>query len=124
MADLIERWMAGYVSAWESNDPDAIAALFSEDATYRFYPWADPAVGSAAIVARWLDGADAPDDHAFSWSLIGSDGGRRFVQGRTVYTDGRTYENLWIVDLREDGRATAFTEWYMESASKALGPHA
>lgn len=124
MAVDIGTWLAGYIAAWDSNDPAAIGALFTDDASYRFYPWAEPAVGRDAIVARWLSGADSPGDHDFTWHPIGSDGPTRFVQGRTVYTDGRTYENLWIIDLHEDGRASAFTEWYMESASKALGPNA
>lgn len=46
-----------------------------------------------------------------SW---GVDGGRAFVQGCTDYRNGsRSYDNLWIIQLTGDGRATAFTEWYM-----------
>jgi len=42
------------------------------------------------------------------------DGGRAFVQGRTDYReDSRSYDNLWIIQLTGDGRATAFTVWYM-----------
>jgi hypothetical protein len=118
----IGSWMAGYVAAWDSNDPSAIADLFTEQAAYRSYPWATPAIGHEAIVALWLGGADAPGDHRFTWRLVGTAGATRFVQGRTVYADGRTYENLWIVELDDAGRASSFTEWYMESASKALGP--
>jgi hypothetical protein len=122
MTSALERWIDGYRLAWDTNDATDIAALFTEGAEYRSYPWSSPAVGVAAIVDLWLRGADRPGDHRFSWSLLGVDGVRHFVQGRTVYADGRTYENLWVVDLAQDGRAEAFTEWYMESASKALGP--
>ena len=46
--------------------------------------------------------------------MLGSDAGRAFVQGVTVYAGGsRTYDNLWVIDLAEDGRASAFTEWFM-----------
>jgi hypothetical protein len=124
MADALERWMAGYLVAWDSNDANDIGALFTADAEYRTSPWATPAEGIDAIVALWLGDADEPGDHRFSWSPIGVDGARHFVQGRTVYADGRTYENLWIVDLAADGRASSFTEWYMESESKALDPGA
>lgn len=124
MADAIDRWMDGYVTAWDSNRTEDVASLFTESADYRSYPWAEPARGRDAIVALWLASADEPGDHAFDWHVVGRDGDRHFVQGRTVYTDGRTYENLWIVDLAADGRASAFTEWYMESASKPVGPHA
>lgn len=124
MTTPIEQWMARYVSAWRTNDPAEVGALFTADATYRFSPWGDPVAGRDAIVAAWLEAADGPDDHEFTWSTLARDGDRHIVQGRTGYADGRTYENLWIVDLPGDGPATAFTEWYMESASKPLGPHA
>lgn len=124
MTEPITHWLDGYLAAWDSNDPAAIAALFTDDAEYYSYPWAEPAVGTEAIVALWLEGADQPGDHAFSWHLLAVAGDLHIVQGRTVYADGRTYENLWLVRLEPDGRARSFTEWYMESASKALGPHA
>ncbi len=122
MTSPIDTWLAAYAAAWASNRPADVGALFTTNAEYRSYPWAEPVRGADDIAAWWLRTADEPDDHRFTWSLLGVDGPRHFVQGRTVYTDGRTYENLWVVDLGQDGRASAFTEWYMESASKALGP--
>ena len=63
---------------------------------------------------RWIAGQDEPGDWTFEWKLLGVDGGRAFVQGRTDYRgDSRSYDNLWIIQLAGDGRATAFTEWYM-----------
>ncbi|MDN3444333.1 hypothetical protein [Microbacterium sp. APC 3901] len=35
------------------------------------------------------------------------------IEGRTKYPAERDYVNLWIVRLDAEGRATAFTEWYM-----------
>ena len=32
-SDRISRWMDGYISAWNSNDPDEIGALSSDDFT-------------------------------------------------------------------------------------------
>ena len=56
-----------------------------------------------------------PDEIA---TILGVDGGRAFVQGRTDYRgDSRSYDNLWIIQLAGDGRATAFTEWYMPRAA-------
>lgn len=124
MTSALDRWLAAYVRAWGTNSAEDVGALFTDDAEYRAYPWSPPVRGRDGIVAWWLSAADAPDDHRFSSTPIGRDGSRHFVQGRTVYDDGRTYENLWIVDLKEDGRASAFTEWYMESESTALGPNA
>lgn len=121
----MDQWLADYSAAWASNTPTAIGDLFTDDAEYRSYPWAEPLRGRDAIVTWWLAAADGPDDHRFHSTLLGVDGARHFVQGRTVYEDGRTYENLWVVELHEDGRASSFTEWYMESSpARALGPKA
>ena len=113
-------WMERYIAAWDSNDPAAIAGLFSDEADYRSYPWAVPVHGPEEIVDRWLSDADQPGDHRFSWREIGVDGDRHFVQAHTAYADGRTYENLWIVDLDADGRAREFTEWYMRRRPEAI----
>lgn len=124
MAGALDDWIHAYLVAWDSNRPEDISALFSEAAEYRSYPWADPAHGIDAIVALWLAGADESGDHRFTWHELGADGDQHFVQGRTVYSDGRIYENLWIIALDADGCGTAFTEWYMESAPKPPGPGA
>ena len=34
MASAGEQWVAQYVAAWESNDPEQIGALFTDDAVY------------------------------------------------------------------------------------------
>jgi SnoaL-like domain len=112
--DAADRWVHGYVRAWDSNVPDDVMALFSPDAEYRFAPFEEPAVGHDAIVARWLDGADAAGDHTFHWHVVAVDGDVAVVQGRTEYARGTVYENLWVISIRPDGRADAFTEWYME----------
>jgi hypothetical protein len=66
-------------------------------------------------VEHWLAGRDEPDDWTFEGELLGVDGGRAFVQGLTSYRGtGRVYDNLWIVQLAADGRASSFTEWYMQ----------
>ena len=112
-------WIDGYVTAWNSNDEADIAALFVDDAEYRYEPWGEPERGVDAIVASWLKSRDEPGDCTFEWDVVGVDGDRAFVQGRTVYapTDEqpveRDYANLWVVDLADDGRARSFTEWFM-----------
>ncbi len=67
----IAQWLGAYLAVWDSNEPSAIARLFTETAEYRSYPWAEAAVGRDAIVALWLSGADAAGDHRFSWTEVG-----------------------------------------------------
>ncbi len=126
-ADTVASWMAGYIRAWDSNDPDDIRALFTPDASYRTAPFDDPRVGADAIVEGWLEDRDEPGDHAFQWSLAGMDSESAFVQGETAYhatadAPARTYSNLWVIRFAPDGRASSFTEWYMrQGAAGAAG---
>lgn len=64
-ADQVERWLAAHDRAWNSNQPQEIADLFSADGVYHLGPFEGPwrgmdgpFVGRAAIVAGWLAGAD------------------------------------------------------------------
>ena len=112
--ELAEDWVRRYERAWATNDPDDVRALFAPDGEYRFHPWDEPVVGHDAIVEQWLDAQDSADDHAFTWSVVAVDGPTAVVQGRTTYTDGDVYLNLWVIRFAEDDRAASFTEWYME----------
>ena len=108
--------MEHYVAAWRSNEPEDIRALFTEDAVYSTSPHEpEPWTGREQIVEHWLASRDEPDDWTFEWEVLGVDGGRAFVQGFTSYRgSGRNYDNLWIIQLTWDGRASSFTEWYMQ----------
>ena len=113
MASKGAEWVAGYVAAWESNDPEQIGALFTDDAVYLTAPDAEPRRGREAIVAGWLEDLDDPGTWSFDWSILDEHDDFVVVQGRTEYPAEKDYLNLWIIRLAEDGRATEYTEWYM-----------
>lgn len=117
MTDLqqVRAWLDGYRRAWESNDEGEIRALFTDDAVYRSYA-ADPgARGLDAIVAGWLRDRDEPGDTTFEVGPIRIAGDTAFVQAVTDYVHrGDVYDNLWVVVIAGDGRASDFTEWYMK----------
>jgi ketosteroid isomerase-like protein len=116
-SQTITDWMNGYLRAWDSNAPDDIRALFTDDAEYLTAPFVDPRVGVDAIVSGWIEDQDQPGDYTFSWSELALDGDLAFVTGDTLYSDGRRYANLWIIRFAPDGRATSYTEWYMRHPS-------
>lgn len=115
----IRPWIERYQRAWSTNQPEDVRALFTDGAEYRTEPYLPPTVGVEAIVAQWLDRRDEPDAWEFEWDSLGSDGQRFFVQGVTRYAKGTTYSNLWVIDLADDGRARAFTEWWMDQSEKS-----
>ena len=111
----IERWMAGYLKAWNSNDPDEIRALFDDDATYSPTPFSEPWRGREAIVAGWLDRKDDPGTFEFRYDVLCSTDDMAVVRGSTEYVDPYpTYSNIWLVRFAPDGRCSEFIEWWME----------
>jgi uncharacterized protein (TIGR02246 family) len=112
----LQQWVDGYRRAWESNDPEEIGALFTNDATYLTEPYAKPIEGREAIVADWLERKDEPGDTTWSSDVLAVCDDIAFVQGVAEYftQPPRVYSNLWVVRLNDDGRCSEFTEWWMK----------
>jgi hypothetical protein len=110
----LEKWMAAYQRAWRSNSPGDIRAVFAADAAYRPDPWTEAWRGHEAIVLNWLARLDEDGDWTFEWSELVSAGDLFTVTGETRYEDGTVYSNLWVIRLDAEGRATEFTEWWMD----------
>ena len=113
MDNTVQKWLDGYVSAWRSNDPDEIRALFTEDGTYAGSPLQEkPVAGVDNIVAWWLKNKDDVGEWTFEAKPIAFSDGVGVIEGYTVYgNEGHEYANLWVVHFAEDGRATSFVEW-------------
>lgn len=117
MTVKVTEWIERYRHAWESNEPDDIRALFTEDAQYRTEPYADPWTGHAQIVDGWLEAADDPGETEFAWSTLVEADELAVVTAETVYSGGPTYSNMWVIRFAPDGRALAFTEWWMDQSA-------
>jgi hypothetical protein len=111
--------MDGYIRAWESNDPDDIRALFTADALYFASPDVEPVRGVDEIVQWWLGSKDERGSWTFEWHPLLQEGDRAAIQGRTGYEGRPDYRNLWVMDFAADGRATTFTEWWVEEGAFA-----
>jgi hypothetical protein len=114
-----QAWLDRYVAAWKSYDPQAIGDLFSEDATYRYHPEDEPLRGRDAIVASWLEDTDDPGAYDARYESLAIDGENHVASGWTRYFtkagDLRDeYWNIYLVHFDHDGRATSFTEWWIQ----------
>jgi uncharacterized protein (TIGR02246 family) len=108
-------WVERYVRAWNTNDPEDIAALFAPDARYLTEPYAEPWVGHDGIVSGWLEAKDEPGDTEFDFSVLVATQDIGIVKGDTIYkSDGRSYSNLWEIRLDDHGKCTEFVEWWMK----------
>ncbi|MPZ96326.1 MAG: hypothetical protein GEU96_15780 [Propionibacteriales bacterium] len=111
----VVRWVEAYRRAWTSNDPVEIGALYSEDAQYYMRPYREPVIGRDAIVADWLERRDDPGDTTFRFEVVSACGPVGVVKGATSYlAEGLDLVNLWVLRFDAEGRATEFTEWWME----------
>lgn len=119
----VADWLNNYVQAWKTYDPQAIAALFAENARYSFHPFDSGdaiVVGRDAIVANWLDNQDKPGTYDAHYEPVAVDGDTAVANGRSSYfeDDGKTlkriFDNVFILRFDADGRCTEFREWYMQ----------
>ena len=110
----VQRWVDGYLAAWTNNDPTAIEALFTPDASYRQRPYATPKIGVDAIVADWIERQDEPGTWTARLEPLLVHDDIAIVTGQVDYTDGDLYSNLWVIRFGDDGRAAEFTEWWMD----------
>jgi ketosteroid isomerase-like protein len=119
----IERWLQGYLRAWESNDPEDIGRLFTDDAQYSTAPHREPWTGRDEIVREWIGRKDDPGDWAFRHEVLATAGDLAFVRGWTDYPDHdpNAYSNLWVIRLADDGRCSEFTEWWMDASDPSSG---
>jgi hypothetical protein len=126
----VDRWLAAYVAAWKSYGRNEIAALFSDDVTYRYHPYDEPLRGREAVVASWLgeddDEDSAPDPEGTydaSYATAAVDGDVAVATGSSVYrtTPGgpidRTFDNCFVMRFDAAGRCREFTEWFIERPS-------
>jgi ketosteroid isomerase-like protein len=121
-----QDWLNRYVEAWKSYDPDDIAALFSEDVTYRYHPFDEPTVGREAVVASWLgedpggnaSTRDAPGTYEAEYTPVAIDGDTVVSVGSSTYREEpegpvvRTYGNCFVMRFDDEGRCRDFTEYY------------
>lgn len=108
-------WLAGYIRAWETKDPDDVRAVFADDAEYLFRPDDDdPEVGIEAIVRMWQEPEPTTPVHDLR-VLIENDE-LAVITGTVDYPDHQSYTNMWEVWFAPDGRARRFVEWFMTPA--------
>jgi ketosteroid isomerase-like protein len=120
----VSRWLDEYIEAWRSNDRDRIAALFSDDVSYRYYPYKDPVVGAQAVADAWLADQDDPDGWTASYEPIAVDGNVAVATGESVYTDPdgtvrEAFDNCFVIRFGDDGLCREFTEYYVKRPKNA-----
>ncbi len=115
----VSAWLDAYVHAWKTYDPQAIGALFSDQATYAYDPFNKPVRGRAAIVAFWLEDRDDPGTYDGHYEPIMIEVNRAVTNGRSLYykQDGSIsaeWDNIFVLRFDDEGRCVEYREWYMK----------
>lgn len=101
MPGVVESWLEAYRVAWETRDPDAAAALFTEDATYLEEPYGEPFLGRDGVRDYWARVTATQSDVEFRTGTPIADGHRAAVE--------------WWVTLRNGGAdVTLAGEFWLE----------
>lgn len=113
----LEAWLEGYGQAWESRDPEAAAALFSEDARYYETPFIAPAQGRDGVREYWTHATRNQSDIRFSYNIVSVSGGwgiarwwatfRRVPSDMTVRLDG-----IFLLEFDDEGLCHELREWW------------
>ena len=113
----VENWLSRYGRAWEERDSEAAAALFTENATYRETPFAEPLRGREAVREYWADVTRSQEDIRFGSESLAVTGQRaialwrstfsRIVGGERVQLDG-----VFVLRFSDDGLCCELREWW------------
>jgi uncharacterized protein (TIGR02246 family) len=119
----LTEWLERYERAWRTPGNDALADLFTEDATYSTAPYENPHRGLAAIGEMWEAERAGPDENfSMSSEVVAVEGDTGVARIEVQYgtpeekreRDHRQrpeYRDLWVVRLNEAGLCFHFEEW-------------
>jgi SnoaL-like domain len=115
--ERVQGWLDAYLSAWNSYEPDEIAALFTEDVRYQPEPY-HTLTGRDAVVTAWLSDPDRPGSWEAFYEPVAIDGWLAVATGISRYhgSDGEpdtVFHNLFLLEFDPDGRCRHYREWYM-----------
>lgn len=114
----LQRWLAGYESAWEKRDAAAAARLFAADATYYETPYSEPFRGRDGISSYWSKVTADQRDVDFESQIIavaGSVGVARWSARFINAPSGAEIElnGVFVLDFDGDGLCRELREWWV-----------
>ena len=125
--EQLRAWLDRYEEAFEGQDPDAAAALFTADATYQWGPFGDLLRGPAEIRAKWAQSIDPRDEDVrcdLEILAVTEDiGFARWIASFTYPEDRKVvrFDGVFAVSLSSDGCCREFREWW-NSREEPLEP--
>ena len=122
----VERWLEAYRRAWEDGDPEAAAALFTDDAVYRSSPFREPHLGQDGVRDYWANATGSQSGTRVRMGRPVVDGDRVAVEWWATYSDADegegTLPGILMLRFAPDGRCAELREtWNWEAGTRE--PH-
>lgn len=116
-AGAFPAWLEGYKAAWETLDPKAAGALFTEDATYQETPHDAPLAGRAAIEAYWAKVTAGQKDVRFTAEVIACEGDTGTAHWRAEFTgvsngESIVLDGIFVCRFADDKQVQSLKEWW------------
>lgn len=119
-----QNWLDRYIEAWRANDPALIGALFSDDVSYRYYPFSKPLKGRDAVVQSWLEHPDEPGTWEAHYTPFSVDGDKVVAMGVSRYfargdASEKVYHNCFLIEFDAERTCNSFTEFFVEEPGRS-----
>jgi SnoaL-like domain len=112
-----KSWLDAYGQSWENRNPEAAAALFTENGTYQVTPFLEPICGRKAIFEYWSEVARTEESIRFGYEILVANPELNIArwsasflivpQGLQTQLDG-----IFLISLDEEGRCKSLQEWW------------
>lgn len=125
MDTTVVNWLEGYRMAWEGLDPDAAAALFSADSSYRDQPFAEPFHGPAGVHEYWSGVTATQEDVKFRFGTPVVFGQRAAVEWWVTMRNGGadvTLAGEFLLHFDEHGLCSELREYWHFSEGRVDPP--
>ncbi|RUL92222.1 nuclear transport factor 2 family protein [Verrucosispora sp. FIM060022] len=124
--EQVTGWISAYEQAWRTPGTEALATIFTEQASYRQGPYREPVVGLPAIARMWEAERDGPDEvFQMTSEVVAVEGDTAVARLEVRYGApvDQEYRDLWIMRFAADGRCASFEEWpFWPAQSTATHP--
>src|SRR3954447_5341724 len=109
--------MDAYTAAFDAQDSEAAARLFTEDGKYQWGPFGELLVGPAEIRRTWDQHQDAEETAEMTYEVIAVTpevGVARWIASHTNERERRRHrmDGVFVVTLTADGLCDSFREWW------------
>jgi hypothetical protein len=125
MATTVADWLAEYRRAWMERDPDAAAALFTENASYRVQPYEEAHTGRAGVRSYWANATSTQDAVELQYGTPVVEGNRAAVEWWvTLRNEGTeiTLAGEFMLRFDENGLCQELREYWHFSEGKLRPP--